>query len=166
MTPFAIGVRPARRDDHTAVIELLNALAAEEHTRNPALFLDQFGEFSDDTFDELLGRSNELHLAAEVDGTVSGYLRAWRFQLGAGNPISNLRPRPAVHIQIIVVNSAHRRRGLGRTMFASVEHWAMQCKAEAIGLNVSKDNIESRAFYAALGFGVSTVYLVKDLKTE
>jgi ribosomal protein S18 acetylase RimI-like enzyme len=163
MTPLVLNIRPAVPDDHMAIIRLLDTLSAEEHARDPVHFVDRATGFSAAEFDDLLNRSHELHLAAEVNGTVIGYLRAWRFQLGAGSGISVIRPRLAVHIQVIVVAPASRRHGVGRALFAAVEHWARACKVELIGLNVSQGNNGARAFYAPLGFSASTTYLVKDL---
>ena len=64
MTPLSVNIRPAVRDDHMAIFGLLDALAAEEPARDPAHFVDRVNELSADAFDDLLSRSDELHLAA------------------------------------------------------------------------------------------------------
>ena len=163
MARSEVEVRPAVQEDHEAIVELLDSLAAEEHQRDPEYFGDRTEGLSLSAFADLISRTNELHLVTQIEGVVAGYVRAWRYELGGGNGISIMNRRHAVHVQVMVVNPMLRRRGIGRALLAAIDSWAQEREAEVITLNVSQGNGGAKDFYRANGFGRVTEFLVKPL---
>lgn len=164
MATIVTQVRPAVYRDHKVVVTLLDFLAADEHQRDPLQFRDRTLGLTAAAFASLLKNKNELHLVAEVGSHLAGYARAhsWR-QASADGEITLLWPRPAVHLQVIVVAPTHRLCGVGRALFAAVEVWAAELDAEYIGLNVSAHNTGAKLFYASLGYAATSEYLTKTI---
>jgi GNAT superfamily N-acetyltransferase len=162
VTQAAPNIRPTVADDYEEIVTLLDTLALEEHARDPVHFVGHSSRMAADGFIEMLGKEHELHLSAQFNDDVVGYVGAWLFQPGATGGFSVMKPRRAVHVQVIVVRPAHRRTGLGRAMFERVEQWGRECNVESIGFNVSHGNVGARSFYEAQGYGVSTIYMTKS----
>ena len=105
-----------------------------------------------------------LHLVAETGGRIAGYASAFRF---AGSGSDFTYPRRRVHVGIIGVAADHRRTGIGRALFVSIEAWAEDYGAEYVGLNVNAENEAAKAFYTALGYlpeGESRVKTLRQVK--
>ncbi|KJS54983.1 GCN5 family acetyltransferase [Streptomyces rubellomurinus subsp. indigoferus] len=75
-------------------------------------------------------------LAAEVDGTVAGYLLA--------EPVDG-----ALHVEQVSVHPAYARRGIGRAL---IEHLAATTDAPALTLTTFADVPWNAPYYARLGF--------------
>lgn len=59
------------------------------------------------------------------------------------------------------VDAAQRRRGLGRAALLAAEQWARERGLAGLALHVFAHNEAARALYAAMGFRVSSLNLVK-----
>jgi predicted N-acetyltransferase YhbS len=57
-----------------------------------------------------------------------------------------------VEITGLIVSPASRRRGVGRSLVAHAEHWAMTVSAEAVVVRSNAKRVESHTFYPALGY--------------
>jgi ribosomal protein S18 acetylase RimI-like enzyme len=58
----------------------------------------------------------------------------------------------AAHLNLLAVDPAHRRRGIGRRLITWLEETALTAGAFRIGLELRALNEAARAFYAALGY--------------
>jgi ribosomal protein S18 acetylase RimI-like enzyme len=161
MPTAKVNIRPAHYTDFDAISEMMKGFMALHHRWQPELFRTALLGFTAAIFQGWLERKNELHLAAEVEGVVSGYACAASWD-GWGNDL--IWPRRNVFVQIVVVAPAKRRSGIGRALFAAIEAWAAEFEAEYIGLNVSPLNETARAFYAALGYEASNEHRAKNLR--
>jgi ribosomal protein S18 acetylase RimI-like enzyme len=161
MSTVDVRVRRASHHDFAAIADMMTGFVAQHHRWQPDQFRSTYLGFTAAIFQGWLERPDELHLAAEVDGTVSGYASASRWE-GLGNDL--IWPRRSVYVQFIVVAPGRRRSGIGRALFAAIEAWADEFTAENIGLNMSPLNEVGRAFYAALGYEVSNEYRTKTLR--
>ena len=161
MAVTEVGVRPATHHDFDAIAGMMKDFVLLHHRWQPEQFRSAFLGFTAAIFQGWLERKDELHLAADVAGNISGYASASRWEAWGNNLAW---PRRNVYIQFVVVAPARRRSGIGRTLFAAIEAWAHEFEAEYVGLNVSPMNEAGRAFYAALGYDVSNEFRAKTLR--
>ena len=63
-------------------------------------------------------------------------------------------PRRRGHVEMLVVGSAYRRRGIGRGLMAEVALWARNEGAAELVLTVWAGNHDAEAFYERLGYRV------------
>ena len=75
------------------------------------------------------------------DGHVVGYVCLWEIA-------------DELHITNIAVHPSHRRRGIARTLLASVLEGARQRSPSVVALEVRPTNVEARALYESFGFRV------------
>ncbi len=75
------------------------------------------------------------------DGQVVGYLCLWEIA-------------DELHITNIAVHPIHRRRGIARTLLASVLEGARQRSPSVVALEVRPTNVEARTLYESFGFRV------------
>jgi GNAT superfamily N-acetyltransferase len=73
-----------------------------------------------------------------------------------------------VEISGLVVDSAHRRSGIGRLLVEAAEHWAAQNGLAALVVRSNVERVQSHAFYLNAGYTRSKtqhVYL-KSMRTK
>ena len=75
------------------------------------------------------------------DGRVVGYLCLWEIA-------------DELHITNVAVHPVHRRRGVARTLLASVLEGAGKRSPSVVALEVRPTNVEARALYESFGFRV------------
>jgi ribosomal protein S18 acetylase RimI-like enzyme len=66
---------------------------------------------------------------------------------------STFAARPLVNVHDIVVDPAHRGRGVARALFAAIEARARAIGAVRVTLEVLSGNEPARALYRSLGYG-------------
>ncbi|NEO83610.1 MAG: GNAT family N-acetyltransferase [Spirulina sp. SIO3F2] len=67
------------------------------------------------------------------------------------------------HVLLLRVVPDHRRRGLARTLMATVQTQAQQQGYGQVGLQVASHNSAALAFYHALGYQTRSLLLMKSL---
>ena len=114
-----------------------------------ALLLTQLGYPGDaDAVEERLDRLRivgDRVFVAEVDGDVVGLAH-----LQVTPAIE--RERPAGKVGALVVDEAHRGRGVGRALVAAAEHEARLRGCELLYLTTSEGRDDAHAFYEQVGF--------------
>lgn len=107
-------------------------------------------EVSIDRMREVLARNrtNPYHvvLAAKVEGNVVGSLLAVCCDMLFG------QCRPFMVIEDVVVDEAHRRRGIGRALMDRAKRHAHSLDCSYIMLITDRRSPEPREFYTALGY--------------
>jgi GNAT superfamily N-acetyltransferase len=105
----------------------------------------------------ILARSDHRLLVADVDGRGVGWLHATIFQ--------EVEAAPFVVIAGLVVDSGHRRHGIGRRLMAEAEKWAKEQQCSVVRLWSSAGRTAAHRFYERLGYkNVKTQYsFVKSL---
>ena len=97
-----------------------------------------------------------LHWVAEDGGWVVGHMYCHALRKRAGAPVEAL-------LYEIGVRAAHRRRGVGRALFAALEAWMSAHDVREVW--VLADNPGAVAFYEAVGFAAgdpeAAVYMTK-----
>jgi ribosomal protein S18 acetylase RimI-like enzyme len=72
-------------------------------------------------------------------------------------------PRRRAHVEALVVDRQHRRRGIGTALMSAAAAWARERGAEELVLTVWAGNTAAEAFYARLGYGVVSSALAKAI---
>jgi GNAT superfamily N-acetyltransferase len=134
-------------------------------TQHAAAFPSEFKSPTDDLavrkfFQELLVSDNAHEIFLTRDGAVViGYL--WlELRKKPESPFKFAKTVLFVHQ--VCVDRQHRRRGIARAMFASVEKWALARDIWTIELDSWVDN-DAHAFFAAEGFEAFRVDFWKRL---
>jgi ribosomal protein S18 acetylase RimI-like enzyme len=72
-------------------------------------------------------------------------------------------PRRRVHVDGLIVDRAHRRRGIGRRLMDAANSWARLQGAEELVLTAWIGNPGARDFYQRLGYRVLSEVLQKEI---
>ena len=92
----------------------------------------------------LAGQADQLLLVAEAGGAVVGWLHAAEEELFESGRRCEIRG--------LVVDRAHRRGGVGRTLVAAAEAWARGRGLPEMSVRSNVVREESHPFYAGLGY--------------
>ena len=155
-------VRRAHWTDHAGVKLILDDFARLHHGLDPGLFRPRVLGFTQAIFQGFLDQPSDIHLVAERDGALAGYLWAG---LGQGNESMFTFARRNLFIGVLAVSKDHRRRGIGRRLFAAIEAQARDFDAEIVQLNVAPGNVVADAFYDSMGYPRSSETRTRVLKS-
>ena len=130
---MAISVRSARPSDADEVAHLTAQLGYDDE-----------GSALAARFARILAQADQRLLIAELDGRPVGWLHAviWEF----------VETDAFVVIAGLVVDRAHRKRGIGRTLMRQAEEWAGERACSFVRLWSSSGRIEAHRFYEQLGY--------------
>lgn len=105
-------------------------------------------------------RMNGRLLVAELDGAIVGFVGI----LPAVPPDEPDEPQaPYAYVSDLIVQAAHRRRGIGRTLLDAAEAYARQAGAAVLRINVLANNTGAAALYGRAGFAERLLQLSKRL---
>lgn len=88
--------------------------------------------------------SREVVFAAEVDGTVVGYIHAEIY--------NTLYFASMINILGLAVSRDNRRQGVGRALITCAENWAKEQEINIVRLNSGSSRKEAHEFYRAMGY--------------
>ena len=100
---------------------------------------------------------SHLFVAEDDDGERVGFLHLQTvtdFFTGAQN----------CHISDLAVTPGHDGKGVGRALLAYSERWAREHHCRFVTLSVFEGNTRARELYAAQGYGVELLRMVKPVK--
>lgn len=148
-----VAVRAARPDDWLAVQALLRELDELHAELVPAYFRP--ATRPEPEWRRLIGDSTALALVAvdEVEGSQApvGFLSLRVYDTP---PDPTMVPRRRGHLETVVVDARHRRRGIGRRLLGTAADWARARGASEMVLTTWVGNTEADAFYERLGYRI------------
>jgi len=136
---MTVSMRLARVSDAPDIAELTVQLGYEV---DPAMLAGRLTR--------ILTRPDERFVLAEAGGRVVGWLHAAIFE--------DIETDPYVVIAGLVVDSAHRRLGIGRQLLAEAERWAKEQQCSIVRLWSSAGRTAAHQFYEHVGY--------KNIKTQ
>jgi ribosomal protein S18 acetylase RimI-like enzyme len=156
-----VTVRSARPSDASAIGRLGALLVAEHHDFDPRRFLaprpdmaEAYGRF----LETQMQQPDKIVLVAEVNGAVAGYVYAGN----EGNDYMVLRG-PAGEIYDLVVDPAHRRHGVGRTLLDAVLAALAELGATQVVLFTAEQNREAQQVFADAGFRRTMIEMTREI---
>jgi ribosomal protein S18 acetylase RimI-like enzyme len=99
---------------------------------------------------ELLTAADAAVFVAEEGGRPVGVVSVRVYETP---PDPAMVPLRRGHVEMLVVSSSHRRRGIGKGLMAEVSSWARRQGAAELVLTVWAGNRAAEAFYERLGYG-------------
>ncbi len=154
-------VRPASETDIPALCRLMQSIQDLHAEAHPELFrptLDPAATAS--FFADVLAKSSNLVLVAEVAGEAVGYV--WCHE---HLPVASFYRQAAhtAYINHISVASEHRGKGLGKALVEEVVAILKERGATRIGVDFWSFNDRARAFFTGLGFAVQREVASREL---
>ena len=131
-------IRPAQLTDGDALFSLASAFATSFSVERSAF---------ESSFAALLQSPDAFIAVASDSGRVVGYV------LGFDHHTLYANGRVAV-VEEIMVSEDVRRRGVGRELMESFEHWARSRRSKLIGLATRR----AAPFYKSIGYDESATY--------
>lgn len=129
----------------------------ELHLKNrPDIYIDG-NPLPIEYFEKIINDKNSLNYVYEEDGEIVGILTASK---QTSRPLQIAKSRIVYFIDDIVVDSNHRKKGIGKKLFNYLLEQAKQDNVDAIELNVWSFNENAIKFYESLGM------TVKNMKME
>jgi GNAT superfamily N-acetyltransferase len=125
-------VRPARLSDAGAIVRLTSQLG---YDADPSELKERLAR--------ILTRSDQRFLVAEVDGRPVGWLHAAVWEV--------IETAAFVVIGGLVVDRAHRGRGIGRLLMEHAESWARTQHCSIVRLWSTSSRTRAHRFYEGLG---------------
>lgn len=134
-------IRPARIADHSAIVAMLHALAADVNApRTPRASVDSLARFGPEGKHQF-----DMLVAETADATLDGLcLYSWVY--------SGWRGATGLFVADLYVAPAARGVGLGRGLLAAAVERERADGARFLKLDVDAQNLGAIAFYERLGF--------------
>lgn len=142
-------VRLAHPHDYVEVCRLMDSLDELHRNRLPWMFkAPDVPARSGVFFSDLLRRDDAVVFVAEAEHLIGA-----AFGLMRNSPeFPVFIPQRWGVLDNLVVESAWRRRGVGKALTHAIEHWALNRGAHWMELSVYDFNEEARRFYQSLGY--------------
>jgi len=147
-----VTVRPARPEDWLGVQSLLRELDELHAELVPAYFRPATRTEPD--WRRLLGDSTAVALVAVDEGEREAPIGFLSLRVYDTPVDPSMVPRRRGHIETLIVDARHRRRGIGRRLLSVAADWARARGATELLLTTWVGNAEADAFYERLGYQV------------
>jgi len=159
--PGRISIRPATIADHGRINALAEQMDRLHRDALPGRFRRPDGPNRARPYVESLIADPDTFLAvAELDGVVAALINSG---LDRTPDIPVKPPCRFLRIRGLIVDEAHRRKGLGRALATAAMEWAAARGATEVQLSVYDFNETAAAFYHGLGFAPLSHRLVRPI---
>jgi GNAT superfamily N-acetyltransferase len=134
-------IRPAQREDLDAMVSLLQTLFAVEKDFRPDPLKQRKGLIR---FLEGCGKHRCIMVAESENGVVGMATIQILISTAEGGPVGL--------VEDVVVQKAHRGRGIGRRLMSTVTGWAAQRGLMRLQLLADRTNFSALDFYHTIGW--------------
>ena len=108
----------------------------------------------------ILASGTEALFVAEESGVLLGFVHAQIYDTPAA---PTMTPRRRAHVDDLIVDKSHRRRGVGRALMQAAEIWARDRGAAEVVLTLWRGNKSAEAFYAGVGYQPLSTVLHREI---
>lgn len=159
MSRVNVRVRPATRDDIPALVQLLQHIDLTSGSFSGKPIHDPTVAHLTRRFGEILDSDRCLLIATDEAGAVVGLLAAKPDDVGA------IDLTPVLHVTHLMVDPAHRRRGIGRALLAAAVHLAEEQGFEHVLSTAAAGSREGNRYLARIGFAPLVVHRIASTAT-
>lgn len=138
-------IRRMTKWDYDAVDCLLLQLQQADARSRPDMFAPMAHYMPRESFDCLLENDNVVAFVAQERLDIVACCFVSLLDSSSAHPVK------VAYIDLLVVDAAHRRRGIGRRMFAEVGRYARRAGAGKVELTVYSHNKIAESAYRAYG---------------
>ena len=149
-------IRVLELKDYESVKKLVYQVHQLHLKNRPDIYIDG-NPLPIEYFEKIINDKNSLNYVYEDNGEIVGILTSSK---QTSRPLQILNSRIVYFIDDIVVDSNHRKKGIGKKLFNHLLDQAKQDNVDAIELNVWSFNESAIKFYESLGM------TVKNMKME
>ncbi|MGY3942564.1 GNAT family N-acetyltransferase [Aeromonas tecta] len=143
-----MNIRKATEQDIDAILELNRQIGLIHVEQAPEVFCPPSPEEREFLLNAI-GAEGRLFCVAVDEQQVLGFLTA---RVDINDSVPFLSKLPICRIGSVVVDEAHRSRGIGKALIAHCDHWAKAHDASQIRLEVMSFNERAKSLYESLGF--------------
>lgn len=159
MSRVNVRVRPATRDDIPALVQLLQHTDLTSGLFSGKPIHDPTVAHLTQRFGEILDSDRCLLVATDEAGAIVGLLAAKPDDVGA------IDLTPVLHVTHLMVDPAHRRRGIGRALLAAAVHLAEEQGFEHVLSTAAAGSREGNRYLARIGFAPLVVHRIASTAT-
>ncbi|MDT4942247.1 MAG: hypothetical protein QOJ34_2336, partial [Pseudonocardiales bacterium] len=154
-----VRVRPATHDDIPALVQLLEHVDVSSALFSGRQVHDPTASHLTDRFGEIIDSELWLLVAADEAGGAVGMLAAKPDTVGA------IDLTPVLHVTQILVDPAHRRRGIGRALLTAAVQLADEQGVEHVLTTAAAGSREGNRYLARIGFAPLVVHRIASTST-
>lgn len=158
-----VEIREATRADIEAVAGLLDQAQEIHIAALPEMFRKMDREQTREFLRNLLAMGQNTILVAWHDEKAVGFVE---FHIQMVPERNGMLGRQFVHVNSLAVDTAYRRRGIGRQLMEATEAWARRRRISEVVLNVYEFNVAALEFYAELGYSTGARKMAKKLGNQ
>lgn len=159
MSRVNVRVRPATHDDIPALVQLLEHVDVTSSLFSGRPLHDSTSSHLAERFGEIVDSDLWLLVAADEAGGAVGMLAAKPDTVGA------IDLTPVLHVTQVLVDPAHRRRGIGRALLAAAVHLADEQGVEHVLTTAAAGSREGNRYLARIGFAPLVVHRIASTST-
>jgi ribosomal protein S18 acetylase RimI-like enzyme len=154
-----VRVRPAAGADIPSLVELVQHIDTSSGLFSGKPLNDPSPNHLAERFAEILDSERVLLIAADDAGQVVGMLAARNDEVGA------IDLTPVLHVTHLMVDPAHRRRGIGRALLAAAVKLADDRGIEHVLTTAAAGSREGNRYLARIGFAPLVVHRIAATST-
>jgi ribosomal protein S18 acetylase RimI-like enzyme len=155
----SVRIRPATHDDIPALAGLVQNIDTTSGVFSGKPLEDHSAAHLCERFGQILDSDRILLVAADDGGSAVGMLSARSDFVGA------IDLTPVLHVTHLMVDPAHRRRGVGRALLAAAVKLAEENGVEHLLATAAAGSREGNRYLARIGFAPLVVHRIASTST-
>ncbi|HKC26552.1 MAG TPA: GNAT family N-acetyltransferase [Jatrophihabitans sp.] len=156
---MSVRIRTATHDDIPALVRLVQSIDTTSGLFSGKPLQDHSSAHLCERFGQILDSDRVLLVAADDTGAVVGMLSSRSDAVGA------IDLTPVLHVTHLMVDQAHRRRGVGRALLAAAVKLAEEDGVEHLLATAAAGSREGNRYLARIGFAPLVVHRIASTST-